>query len=472
MNAVANTAPAASSGATRVPQVVPEQTSAGSAHSSPAQPFTDVLSEQTSKAPRDVLDKNKPDAPKKKGESTVIPPSLERLTTRSRKSVSVDASTQSVPLVVPVVPVATTETALVAVGVTTKVTEAAPVAALAPVHPLIELTPGTTQATAAVDVGKEDSKPPVSPQEVGASALPALAHPDLGHSDLVQTTGLSHVLPTEGVVSGAPVVRAVAAGENAGQVGSSGQPSTSTTGLTNPTGEPRITVRSRPLGSDQVVKAAPEAHSSQRGSAGPNVGANPEHLRDASIRVTSRPVESTSDFLSSPLAHSQPVVAPVSSALPISALVSGESVFGAHATDRIVQSMPHSLDVGALAGAISRPLNEGSGGYTVVIAMRPADLGQLQAVVTLHGNDLQVSITPQTHVGRDALANAVDTLKNELSRGGVNVNVTLHDPGFQSRGEDRPATAVRRNESFSPDEPVVISSPAPVLTANQIHLIL
>ena len=449
MNAVTNMAPAASSNATLARQVVPGQTSAATDQTSSAQPFTDVLSEQTSKTSRNTSDK---------GESTndLTPSSQGRPASSSKKIVVADASTLVVPLAVPVVPVV--------------MANAAPVAAVTTVHSVIEVLPGTTQATVAatIDVGKEDVKSPISLLEVGTSR-----HPDLGHSDLVQTD-LSRAVSTQGVALGTPAVKMVAVGENAGHVGAQDRPAplNSTMGSTNSTRDQAMTHVSWPSGSDDVAKVTSEVHASQPMPTGLEVDARPEHLRDGSVRVTSRLAEPVSEPASSPLAHSQFLDTPVLPASPTSALVSGTGVFGADATARPAQSMPHSLDVGELVGAISRPLSEGREGYTVLIAMRPADLGQLQAVVTLHGNDLQVSITPQTHVGHDALANAVDTLKEKLSHGGVNVNVTLHDPGSQSRGDDRPATTAVRGEAFLSDESVTMSSPLPVLTASQIHLVL
>jgi len=463
MNAVTNMAPAASSNATLARQVVPGQTSAATDQTSSAQPFTDVLSEQTSKTSRNTSDK---------GESTndLTPSSQGRPASSSKKIVVADASTLVVPLAVPVVPADMTNAAPVAAGVTADMTNAAPVAAVTTVHSVIEVLPGTTQATVAatIDVGKEDVKSPISLLEVGTSR-----HPDLGHSDLVQTD-LSRAVSTQGVALGTPAVKMVAVGENAGHVGAQDRPAplNSTMGSTNSTRDQAMTHVSWPSGSDDVAKVTSEVHASQPMPTGLEVDARPEHLRDGSVRVTSRLAEPVSEPASSPLAHSQFLDTPVLPASPTSALVSGTGVFGADVTARPAQSMPHSLDVGELVGAISRPLSEGREGYTVLIAMRPADLGQLQAVVTLHGNDLQVSITPQTHVGHDALANAVDTLKEKLSHGGVNVNVTLHDPGSQSRGDDRPATTAVRGEAFLSDESVTMSSPLPVLTASQIHLVL
>jgi len=467
--------------ATRVPPVVPGQ---ASDHPSSAQPFTDVLSEQTSKASRDLLDKQE-------SKNGAAPKSAKdaRLETSSKKSVAIDASTPSVPVPVPVVPVVTpdvVEVAPIHVGVSQRV------------HPLIEMaqTPSTTQASVGAESGKADSKPPLSPVEADTSTFP-------GHPGVVEA-GLSGAVlkkegeptalpsaPTSPVVAvgeqaslssaastqlksppvlDAPVAKVVA--ENVRPVGAADQPATSisTAGSKNPAGDQMTTMANpQPLGSAKVTL---EAHSSHSMPAVADVGAKPEHLREALIHAASRPAESVSGPASLPLVHPQLPATPATSASPISALVAGAGASGANATARIAQPMPHVLDVGGLAGAISRPLNEGNGGYTVLIAMRPAELGQLQAVVTLHGDNLQVSITPQTQVGHDALANAVDTLKNELSRGGVNVNVTLHDPGSQPKGEDRPQTTTVRRESFSPDEPTAMPSPLPVLAASQIHLIL
>jgi flagellar hook-length control protein FliK len=132
----------------------------------------------------------------------------------------------------------------------------------------------------------------------------------------------------------------------------------------------------------------------------------------------------------------------------------------------------NSLDVEALYGSISRPLADGSGNYTVIVAMHPPELGHLQAVVSLNGNDLQVALTAQTHAGHEALANASDALKNQLARGGVNVNVTLRDPGSQSSGEERGWPSTSGTPSF-----VVESTPTeallqPGVGSGQIHLVL
>ena len=133
-----------------------------------------------------------------------------------------------------------------------------------------------------------------------------------------------------------------------------------------------------------------------------------------------------------------------------------------------------ALDVEGLSGSISRPLSDGNGTYTVTVALHPPELGHLQAVVSLDGNDLQVSLTAQTQTGHDALANAADALKDQLARGGVNVNV---DPARSrvpvGRGGAVPASHdVGRRR---PSSPRALPSETPLpsgLAAGQIHLVL
>jgi flagellar hook-length control protein FliK len=142
----------------------------------------------------------------------------------------------------------------------------------------------------------------------------------------------------------------------------------------------------------------------------------------------------------------------------------------------VSSSVPESseaLDVETLSGSISRPLSEGNGTYSVTVALHPPELGHLQAVMSLDGNELQVSLTAQTQTGHDALAGATDALKNQLARGGVNVNVTLRDPGSQSGGEDRyrpPVSAGSGPFALDAVASETVVSVGPV--SSQIHLVL
>lgn len=132
------------------------------------------------------------------------------------------------------------------------------------------------------------------------------------------------------------------------------------------------------------------------------------------------------------------------------------------------------FDVKILSEVISRPLSDGNGTYTVVVAMHPADLGHLHAVMSLDSNGLQVSITPETQVGHNALAGVIDSLKNQLAGGGMDVNVTLRDPGSQ-QGPDVQKQSSGSHNAFAtaPVGPTSAArSAAAVLATGQIHLIL
>jgi hypothetical protein len=135
------------------------------------------------------------------------------------------------------------------------------------------------------------------------------------------------------------------------------------------------------------------------------------------------------------------------------------------------EDSPAALDVDGLSSSISRPLSDGSGTYTVAVAMHPSDLGHLHAVMSLEGNDLQVLITPQTRMGHDALTNAADALKNQLASAGLNVNVTLRDPGSSSGGDDR-FEGPTSGDSTDVGSATPRHSPMPVLVSGQIHLVL
>lgn len=134
-----------------------------------------------------------------------------------------------------------------------------------------------------------------------------------------------------------------------------------------------------------------------------------------------------------------------------------------------------TLDVSGLTSAISRPLSDGNGTYSVTLAMHPSELGHVQAVMTLSGSELQVALTAHTEHGHAALAVAVNDLKNELSRGGVNVSIDLRQPQAQTsnEGQRRPAPHV----APQPAGPLVSTTnfaPAPIIArdSGQIDLML
>ncbi|MHB1087746.1 MAG: flagellar hook-length control protein FliK [Acidimicrobiales bacterium] len=169
-------------------------------------------------------------------------------------------------------------------------------------------------------------------------------------------------------------------------------------------------------------------------------------------------------------------VAHVNAATPgaqmTASLAGSTSVAGHGLAAALGEGRLSGLDVGSLSGAISRPLSEGNGTYSVSLALHPVELGHVQAVMTLTGNELQVSLTAHTDHGHAALTGAMNDLKNELSRGGVNVNIDLRNPQSQT-----PDDARRPRTSESPS-PVTVSAtnfatvPTPSRDSGQIHLVL
>ncbi len=149
----------------------------------------------------------------------------------------------------------------------------------------------------------------------------------------------------------------------------------------------------------------------------------------------------------------------------------GESV--APSTQSAAAPGASSLDVEGLSGSISRPLSDGNGTYTVTVVLHPQELGHVQAVMSLHGSDLPVSLTAQSQAGHEALANATDALKDQLARGGVNVNVTLRDPGSQAGGDHRYRPATSSGAGSLVTESTAIETPLPSgVASGQIHLVL
>ncbi len=133
-----------------------------------------------------------------------------------------------------------------------------------------------------------------------------------------------------------------------------------------------------------------------------------------------------------------------------------------------------SLDVTALSQAVLRPISAGGGTHTLLVAMHPAELGPLEAVVSLNQNGIQVALMPQTVMGHTALANSVEALKSQLAQGGMNVNISLQDPDSQSGNEAR-----HQRQHGAPVQPAppfnakgASSPPLLASVSGQIHLVL
>jgi flagellar hook-length control protein FliK len=199
----------------------------------------------------------------------------------------------------------------------------------------------------------------------------------------------------------------------------------------------------------------------------------------AAAHTASTPVEAAG------LPNSSPTPAPLPHLLAESPLAPSGAPRGAGAAlpvggaaassaPTIAQQAASALDVDDLSGSISRPLSDGNGTYTVTVALHPPELGHVQAVMSLEGNDLVVSLTAQTQTGHDALASASEALKNQLARGGVNVNVTLRDPGSQAGADERyrPPTSPGSAGPLMTGSAATETPLSSGLVSGQIHLVL
>jgi len=448
---------------------LPEKTSEATGPANPVQPFTEVLSEQTSRASRDTAHKRESS---KDAKSTSPKDGRPLSTTRKGEThASTDAAAAVLAPALLVDAPAPPNVSRVGSRLAMSAHSSTDVTAAA-VQPSTTAPVMVTTGTK-VEGGPEGS--PHSPLETSATPHPGTSDP--APSGLITSDGESAAPPSGRAarvltVDGSrkhvdlverPIASTLASG-----------PKTPTRDAVDSTVGPASLRNGDTVDGNVAQSSVPRGPAAVHadGKARQSVG-KAEQTRDPLALAMSTPTESVGPPVSALIAHAQAEGSRVTS-VPSSSSgsISGASASSAAATPFGAPLTSNSLDVGRMAGAISRPFVSGNGIYTVTVAMHPAELGQLQAVMSLDGNNLRVSITPQTRVGHEALVNAVDTLKNELARGGVNVNVTLRDPGFQSGGDGRDRTNVPRGESPAPENPVRLLPPAPVLTTGQIHLVL
>jgi len=134
------------------------------------------------------------------------------------------------------------------------------------------------------------------------------------------------------------------------------------------------------------------------------------------------------------------------------------------------------VDISDLAASISRPLAGGSGDYSVQVSLHPPELGEVRALLSLQGDVLHVTLTPEHPSGFEALSDAMPALHEQLAGGGVEVHVTLGQPGDPEGGQGRGAAEARvAGQAPSDEGTTVAAAPAiPVSTdgPGRIHLVL
>ena len=111
------------------------------------------------------------------------------------------------------------------------------------------------------------------------------------------------------------------------------------------------------------------------------------------------------------------------------------------------------------------------------VSLHPPELGEVRALLSLQGDVLHVTLTPEHASGFEALSDAMPALHEQLAGGGVEVNVTLGQPG-DARGRGRPQTAEQSGSAAGPfrrcDARQSRRSAFPMSTAGpgRIHLVL
>lgn len=469
-------------GVTRAPLVAPDGTP--DATSGPAQPFDEVLSG----AAHEIVDKRESSNDAKSSSlKDQRPPST------SKKPMAPDTSSVPMAMVAPdpFIPIATVPTVPVT-SFTTEVTvggdrSATGYAVREVTAPAVHGESGTTTPVHGGDVGDPLVKSRVSfstgaRTESGVSRLPS--SPSFDEISSISVDAKSVPAGTESSlvvtkqnstsVSAQPGVKVVVLDESGTRATTVTPPQVATSDngrKISVGGSTRDDVRPASMPNQSLTDGIQRKYSNSTVMNSRHAAPSPR-VPDTSVQVVPGSHESlgiSADLARSPLMANPSASA--SSSDSTSVMGMGTSEGSGASTTGAVRPALSSLDVGGLAEAISRPLADGNGGYTVVVAMHPAELGQLQAVMSLRGNDLQVLITPHSQMGHDALVHAVDTLKNELTRGGVNVNVTLRDPESHSGSDDRHRPTVMLDESVD-GESVSTQSPSSALTSSQIHLIL
>lgn len=131
-----------------------------------------------------------------------------------------------------------------------------------------------------------------------------------------------------------------------------------------------------------------------------------------------------------------------------------------------------AIDLNNLVASISRPLSAGDGNYSLSITLHPADLGHLDAVVTLDKGNLNVSILAQSQIAHHAISNSLHELKQTLQSSGLNVNVTLRDHGMGSKEDFQHQNLIPTKIMTSSEVNASTFTEPAALSGGQLHIVL
>jgi len=142
-----------------------------------------------------------------------------------------------------------------------------------------------------------------------------------------------------------------------------------------------------------------------------------------------------------------------------------------------IASAPNPADSGflarnnALSAALSKPLREGNGVYSVTVRLNPPSLGHLEAVVKVDGSDVSVTIVAHNPEGHLAIARHLDELRQFLSADGGGVQLSLSDGGGKGRQQDNTQAPTPSDDQAEPTDSVVLTL-SPAQGSKSLHVIL
>jgi flagellar hook-length control protein FliK len=329
---------------------------------------------------------------------------------------------------------------------------AAGAAALVPATAPAPADPGTPSVVATGQAGAAGTE--VAPPLV-ATTPDGPVHPNDAANDAASNDAAAGDTHSDGVPStdAAPATAPQGAGDGSDQNGIGGNPIP-----TVRTSETTASTASTPASADvriSVDRAAPPGWSA--------------------LHVGSEAVEVTGSSSFAPASVPSPAGAGTvgTAAAPAS---TDEATGLAEFPDGAAGTSASRLDISDLASSISRPLAAGNGDYSVQVSLHPPELGEVRALLSLQGDVLHVTLTPEHASGFEALSDAMPALHEQLAGGGVEVNVTLGQPGEAPGEEGRgpadrgPTPQIASDDATSTLTPSVFSANA--AGPGRIHLVL
>jgi flagellar hook-length control protein FliK len=145
---------------------------------------------------------------------------------------------------------------------------------------------------------------------------------------------------------------------------------------------------------------------------------------------------------------------------------------GAAGSAQPAERSDFAVSNGALTAALSKPISEGSGVYSLTAMLNPPSLGHVQAVVKVDGSNVNVSIVTHTSEGHQAIAGHLDELRQELGARGGDVQLSLSDGGSRGRQQSDTEAVPDLGESAEETGNTLLLTLSPAHAGKSLHVIL